>query len=63
MSVVESDVPRHSALGKDLIECADFRHAYCAPLTARKLASLKSSSEFSGRPAAATLMILSRASE
>ena len=33
MSVVESDVPRHSALGKDLIERADFRDAYCAPLS------------------------------
>ena len=32
MSVVESDVPRHSALGKDLIERADFRDAYRAPL-------------------------------
>jgi Protein of unknown function (DUF2867) len=33
MSVVECDVPRHSALGKALIERADFRHAYCAPLS------------------------------
>ena len=33
MSVVESDVPRHSAFGKDLIERADYRHAYCAPLS------------------------------
>ena len=33
MSVVESDVPRHSALGKDLIERADFRDAYRAPLS------------------------------
>ena len=31
--VVESDVPRHSALGKDLIERADFRDAYRAPLS------------------------------
>ena len=30
---VESYVPRHSALGKDLIECADFRDAYRAPLS------------------------------
>jgi hypothetical protein len=28
MSVVECDVPRHSVLGKDLIERADFRDAY-----------------------------------
>ena len=27
----ECDVPRHSALGKDLMERADFRDAYCAP--------------------------------
>ena len=33
MSVVECDVPRHSALGKDLIERADFRDAYRAPLS------------------------------
>ena len=33
MTVVESDVPRHSALGKDLIERADFRDAYRAPLS------------------------------
>src|SRR5262252_11191180 len=33
VSVVECDVPRHSALGKDLIERADFRDAYRAPLS------------------------------
>src|SRR5215831_18036159 len=33
MSVVECDVPRHSALGKDLIERADFRDAHRAPLS------------------------------
>jgi hypothetical protein len=33
MSVVECDVPRHSALGKDLIERADFLDAYRAPLS------------------------------
>src|SRR5215469_17286069 len=33
MSVVESDVPRNSALGKELIERADFRDAYRAPLS------------------------------
>jgi len=33
MSVVECDVPRHSALGKDLIERADFRDAFRAPLS------------------------------
>jgi len=33
MSVVECDVPRHSALGKALIERADFRDAYRAPLS------------------------------
>ena len=33
MSVVERDVPRHSALGKALIERADFRDAYRAPLS------------------------------
>jgi Protein of unknown function (DUF2867) len=33
MSVVECDVPRHSAMGKDLIEHADFCDAYRAPLS------------------------------
>jgi hypothetical protein len=33
MSVVACDVPRHSALGRDLIERADFRDAYRAPLS------------------------------
>ena len=33
MSVVECDVPGDSALGKDLIERADFRDAYRAPLS------------------------------
>jgi hypothetical protein len=33
MSVVECDVPRHSALGKNFIERADFRDAYRAPLS------------------------------
>jgi hypothetical protein len=33
MSIVECDVPRYSALGKDLIERADFRDAYRAPLS------------------------------
>ena len=32
MSIVECDVPHHSALGKDLIESADFHDAYRAPL-------------------------------
>jgi hypothetical protein len=33
MSVLESDVPHHSAVGRDLIERADFRDAYRAPLS------------------------------
>jgi hypothetical protein len=33
VSVVECDVPRHSAMGKDLIEQADFCDAYRAPLS------------------------------
>jgi hypothetical protein len=33
MSVVECDVPGLSALGKDLIERTDFRHAYGAPVS------------------------------
>src|SRR5262249_31673115 len=33
MRVVASDVPGHSALGKDLIERADFCDAYRAPLS------------------------------
>jgi len=44
MSVVECDVPSESALGKDLIECADFFVTHTAHrYAARKPASLKSS--------------------
>jgi hypothetical protein len=31
MSVLECDVPGHSALGKDLIERIDFRDTYRVP--------------------------------
>ena len=39
MSVVECDVPSQSALGADLIEHADFRDAYRAPLRRSELSS------------------------
>jgi hypothetical protein len=41
MSVVECDVPRHSALGEDLIERADFRDAHCAPLSRSDLSVIE----------------------
>ena len=51
MSVVESDVPCHSALGKDLIERAAFRDAYRAlPTPLRRTLSSRPRSNVFRRP-------------
>ena len=61
MSVVESDVPRHSALGKDLIERADFRHAYCAPLSRSEIGVVEIFfGIFGQRPGWMNLMLIAR---
>jgi hypothetical protein len=59
--VVESDVPRHSALGKDLIECADFRDAYRAPLSRSDLGVVEIFfGIFAQRPSWMNLMLIAR---
>jgi uncharacterized protein DUF2867 len=61
VSVVECDVPRHSALGKDLIERADFRHAYRAPLNRSDLGVVEIFFViFARRPAWMNLMLIAR---
>jgi hypothetical protein len=61
MSVVECDVPRHSALGKDLIERADFRDAYCAPLSRSDLGVVEIFfAIFARRPGWMNLMLIAR---
>ena len=61
MSVVESDVPRHSALGKELIERADFRDAYRAPLSRSDLSVVDIFfSIFAHRPGWMNLMLIAR---
>jgi hypothetical protein len=61
MSVVECDVPRHSALGKDLIERADFRHAYRAPLSRSDLSVVEIFfAIFARRPGRMNLMLIAR---
>ena len=61
MSVVECDVPRHSALGKALIERADFRDAYCAPLSRADLSVVEIFfAIFSHRPGWMKLMLIAR---
>ena len=61
MSVVESDVPRHSALGKDLIERADFRDAYRAPLSRSDLEVIDIFfGIFGHRPGWMNLMLIAR---
>ena len=61
MSVVECDVPRHSALGKDLIECADFRDAYRAPLNRSDLSVVEIFfAIFTRRPGWMNLMLIAR---
>jgi hypothetical protein len=61
MSVVECDVPRHSAVGKDLIERADFRDAYRAPLNRSDLSVVEIFFEiFARRPGWMNLMLIAR---
>src|SRR5260370_34361730 len=61
MSVVECDVPHHSALGKDLIERADFRDAYRAPLNRSDLSVVEIFfAIFTRRPGWLNLMLIAR---
>src|SRR5215467_4013168 len=61
MSVVECDVPRHSALGKDLIERADFRDAYRAPLSRSDLSVVEIFfAIFAWRPGWMNLVLIAR---
>jgi Protein of unknown function (DUF2867) len=61
MSVVECDVPCHSALGKDLIERADFRDVYRAPLSRPDLSVVEIFfAIFSHRPGWMKLMLIAR---
>jgi hypothetical protein len=61
MRVVECDVPRHSALGKDLIERADFRDAYRAPLSRQDLGVVDIFfGIFSRRPGWMNLLLIAR---
>ena len=61
MSVVECDVPRHSALGKDLIERADFHDAYRAPLSRSDLSVVEIFfAIFARRPGWMNLMLIAR---
>ena len=61
MSVVESDVPRHSALGKGLIERADFHDAYRAPLSRSDLGVVDIFfGIFAHRPGWMNLMLIAR---
>jgi hypothetical protein len=61
MSVVECDVPRHSALGKELIDRADFRDAYRAPLSRSDLSVIEIFfAIFARRPSWMNLMLIAR---
>src|SRR5215470_14143601 len=61
MSVVECDVPCRSALGKDLIERADFRDAYRAPLSRPDLGVVEIFfAIFAHRPGWMKLMLIAR---
>jgi hypothetical protein len=61
MGVVERDVPRLSALGKNLIERADFCHAYCAPLSRSELSVVEIFfGIFGQRPGWMNLMLIAR---
>ena len=61
MSVVECDVPSDSAMGKDLIERADFRDAYRAPLRRPDLGVVEIFfGIFAHRPAWMNLMLVAR---
>ncbi|MBV9565195.1 MAG: DUF2867 domain-containing protein [Bradyrhizobium sp.] len=61
MNVVECDVPRHSVLGNDLIEGADFRDAYRAPLSRSDLGIIEIFfAIFARRPGWMNLMLIAR---
>ena len=61
MSVVECDVPSQSALGADLIEHADFRDAYRAPLRCSDLGVVEIFfGIFAHRPGWMNLMLIAR---
>jgi hypothetical protein len=61
MSVVECDVPSRSALGADLIERADFRDAYRAPLRCPDLGVVEIFfGIFAHRPGWMDLMLIAR---
>jgi hypothetical protein len=61
MSVVECDVPRNSALGENLIERADFRDAFCAPLSRSDLGVVEIFfAFFARRPGWMNLMLIAR---
>jgi hypothetical protein len=61
MTVVECDVPAGGALGRELIERADFRDAYRVPLRCPHLAVVDIFfGIFAHRPAWMTLMLIAR---
>jgi len=61
LSVVECDVPRHSAVGEHLIERADFRDAYRAPLGRSDLSVVDIFfAIFARRPRWMNLMLIAR---
>jgi Protein of unknown function (DUF2867) len=61
MGVVECDVPHNSALGKDLIDRADFRDAYRAPLSRSDLSVVEIFfAIFAWRPGWMNLMLIAR---
>ena len=61
MRVVECDVPFGSALGKDLIERADYRDAYRAPLSRRDISVVEIFfGIFAHRPRWMNLMLIGR---
>jgi hypothetical protein len=61
MSVVECDVPRHSALGKELIDRADFRDAFRAPISRSDLSVVEIFfAIFARRPSWMNLMLIAR---
>ena len=61
MSVVECDVPSESALGKDRVERANFRDAYCAPLSHPNLGVVEIfHGIFAHRPAWMNVILIAR---
>ena len=61
MSVVECDVPAESALGKTLIERADFSDAYSAPLRHPEAGAVEIFfAIFANRPVWMNLLLIAR---